>query len=177
MKKLMTVALVIFASAQTFAQKSTTTEEVTNKNSWLKAGLEASVPVGKTSDGSSFAAGVVLSGQWMVTKNFGLGVTSGYTHFFAKNDGEDGGIVPAGLLLRYYPMAKGFFVGTDVGYSFLTNAPSDVSGGFYVKPQVGYHNYSWNFYAFYNQVFLDKGYNDIQNVGVAATYNIRFNRK
>jgi hypothetical protein len=174
MKKLMTAALVLFASAQTFAQ-STTTEEVTSKNSWLKAGLEASVPVGKTSDGSSFAAGLVLSGQWMATKNFGIGLTSGYTHFFAKNNGEDGGIVPAGLLLRYYPQSEGFFAGTDVGYSFLTNSAAD--GGFYVKPQVGYHNYSWNFYAFYNQVFLKKAFNDVQNVGIAATYNIRFGKK
>lgn len=175
MKKLMTAALVLFASAQTFAQ-STTTEEVTSKNSWLKAGLEASVPVGKTSDGSSFAAGLVLSGQWMATKNFGIGLTSGYTHFFAKNNGEDAGLIPAGLLLRYYPQSKGFFAGTDVGYSFLTNTPGQ-TGGFYVKPQVGYHNYNWNFYGFYNQVFLNDGFNDVQNVGIAATYNIRFGKK
>ncbi|MEI9955328.1 MAG: hypothetical protein WDM90_03245 [Ferruginibacter sp.] len=44
----------------------------------------------------------------------------------------------------------------------------------YVKPQLGYHNYAWNLFAFYNQVFRNSGYIDIQTVGVAATYNIRF---
>lgn len=172
-KKLMTVAFVFGAFTAAFAQNP---DEVTSKNSWLKAGLEASVPVGDVGDYSSFAGGLVLSGQWMATKNFGIGLTSGYTHFFAKNDGEDFGIVPAGLLLRYYPKPEGFFAGADVGYSFLTEVDGQ-SGGAYVKPQLGYHNYSWNFYGFYNHVFLNKGFTDVQNVGVAATYNLRFRRR
>ena len=168
----MTAALVLFAFTQSFAQSK---DEVTSKNSWLKVGLEAGVPVGKTSDFSSFAPGVVLSGQWMATKNFGIGGTTGYTHFFAKNNGEDIGVIPAGLLLRYYPQSQGFFVGTDLGYSFLTEVPGK-TGGAYIKPQLGYHNYSWNFYGYYNHVFLNDGYNDVQNVGIAATYNIRFRK-
>jgi len=117
-----------------------------------------------------------LSGQWMATKNFGIGLTSGYTNFFGKDNVKDFGVIPAGLLLRYYPQPEGFFAGTDVGYSFLTNV-SNQTGGFYVKPQAGYHNYNWNFYAFYNHVFLNDGFNDLQNVGVAATYNLRFGKK
>ena len=65
------------------------------------------------------------------------------------------------------------FVGTDVGYSFLTKT-AGTSGGAYVKPQLGYHNYDWNFYGFYNQVFVGGGGVDLQNVGIAAVYNIRF---
>jgi len=170
MKRLFISAVALFTVAQVSAQKP---EEVSNKNSWLKAGISASVPVGKLSDYSSFAAGVEVSGQFMRTKNFGIGITSGYTHFFAKDNAEDFGTIPLGLMLRYYPMSKGFFVGTDVGYTFLTNT-SGSTGGFYVKPQLGYHNYNWNFYGFYNQVFQKTGYIDVQNVGAAATYNIRF---
>ena len=157
------------AISYSFAQN---TEAVTSKNSWLKAGISASAPVGNTSNFSSFALGVDLSGQFMASKNVGLGIASGYTNFFGKNGGNDFGIVPLGALLRYYPASEGFFAGTDLGYSFLTNSGSD--GGFYVKPQLGYHNYDWNIFGFYNQVFISTPGSDVQNVGVAATYNIRF---
>lgn len=167
----MTAALVLFAFTQSFAQSK---DEVTSKNSWLKVGLEAGVPVGKTSDFSSFAPGLILSGQWMATKNFGIGGSTGYTHFIGKDGAEDFGVIPLGLLLRYYPQSQGFFVGTDVGYSFLTKGSE--TGGAYVKPQLGYHNYSWNFYGYYNQVFLSKGLNNVQNVGIAATYNLHFRK-
>lgn len=174
-KKIMTAAFALFATAAAFAQQ-TTTEDVTSKNSWLKVGLEASVPVGDVSDASSFAGGVVLAGQWMVTPHFGLGVASGYTNFFGKDNVKDFGVIPANVLLRYYPKAEGFFVGADAGYSFLTNIDGK-TGGFSFKPQLGYHNYSWNFYAFYNHVVLSDNYSDIQNVGVGATYNLRFGKK
>lgn len=163
-------AFSLLVLSQAFAQN--TTEAVTNKNSWLKAGISASAPVGSTSNYSSFALGADLSGQVMATPNLGLGVASGYTHYFGKNGVQDFGVIPLGALIRYYPAAQGVFVGSDVGYSFLTNAGSN--GGFYIKPQLGYHNYDWNFYAFYNQVFVSSPGSDVQNLGVTATYNIRF---
>lgn len=170
MKRLFIGAVALFTMSQTFAQSN---ETVTKKNSWLKIGLAASVPVGKLSDYSSFAAGLEVSGQFMQTKNFGIGIASGYTQYFAKNGFKDFGAIPLGLMLRYYPQPSGFFVGSDLGYTFLTNSGS-ANGGFYVKPQLGYHNYNWNIYGFYNQVFQKTGYVDVQNVGLAATYNIRF---
>ena len=160
----------IFIISQSFAQQ---TDEITNKNSWLKAGIEASVPVGDISNFSSFAAGIDLSGQFMETNHFGLGIVTGYTQFFPKSGFDGFGTVPLGLMLRYYPMHKGFFFGTDLGYTFLTNSDNS-SGGFYIKPQAGYHNYNWNFFGFYNQVFTGSGNVDVQNIGVAATYNIHF---
>jgi hypothetical protein len=171
MKRLFIGAAALLMATCTFAQSN---ETVTKKNSWLKAGVSAGVPVGKISDFSSFTAGVELSGQFMQTPHFGLGLATGYTHFFAKKPFEDFGTIPVGLMLRYYPQSSGVFIGTDVGYSFVTNSASD-AGGFYVKPQLGYHNYDWNIYGFYNQVFQKSGYTDLQNVGIAATYNIRFN--
>ncbi len=169
-RKVLTGVVAIFIAGHSFAQEK---QEITPKNSWLKAGLSASVPVGDISDYSSFALGLEVSGQLMATNNLGVGIASGYTHFFGKENVEDFGTVPLGLLLRYYPQAQGVFVGTDAGYSFLTNA-NNSSGGVYIKPQVGYHNYNWNIYGFYNHVFRKEGYIDLQNVGLAATYNIRF---
>ena len=172
MKKLFMSAVVLFAISQSFAQK-TEPAAATSTNSWLKAGFSVGVPVGRIADYSSVTAGLELSGQIMQTQNFGLGLATGYTHFFGKDKNADFGVIPVGLMLRYYPAAKGFFVGSDLGYSFLTNVDKE-AGGFYVKPQLGYHDYNWNIFGFYNQVFRKTGYTDVQNVGLAATYNLRF---
>lgn len=173
MKKLLFGLATLFITAHSIAQ---TNDMINRKDSWLKIGLEASAPVGSISSGSSFAAGATLSGQFMRTRHFGLGLTTGYTQFFAKNGGDNFGVIPAGLMFRYYCHPAGFFAGVDAGYSFLTgnNTPT---GGVYVKPQLGYHNYNWNFYAFYNQVFVSNdNYADVQNIGIGASYNIHFRK-
>ncbi|MFT3980816.1 MAG: hypothetical protein QM687_10135 [Ferruginibacter sp.] len=171
MKKLILATAIVFATATAMAQE---TQEVTKKNSWLKLGLNAGVPVGDLSDYSSFVLGADLKGQLMSTKNVGIGLTTGYNHFFAKDGYDDFGTVPLGAFVRFYPQSKGFFIGTDLGYSFVTK--KDADGGVYVRPQIGYHNYDWNFFGFYNGVFRsDSKGGNIQHVGLGATYNIRFN--
>lgn len=171
------IALCIIASSAS-AQE----QEVTTKNSWLKIGVNAGVPVGNhLNDYYSAVAGLELKGQFMTTPHLGIGLTTGYNQFF-HNGGKNGvkaenfGTVPVGAFVRYYPESSGFFAGVDGGYSFLTNA-NDADGGFYVKPQLGYHNYSWNYFAYYNTILRNdtKGGN-ISNVGVGATYNIRFKK-
>jgi hypothetical protein len=174
MKKVLLLGLMtVCISTYSFAQKA----EMGRNASWFKIGLEASAPVGAISNYTSFAAGATLSGQYMATRNFGIGLTSGYTQFFGKNGADGFGNIPVGLMLRYYSQPAGFFAGVDAGYSFLTgdNTPT---GGVYVKPQLGYHNYSWNFYAFYNQVFVsDANFEDIQNIGIGASYNLGRRKK
>jgi len=173
MKKFILVTTtLILASSITFAQE-TKSEEAMEKRSWLKFGVNLGVPVGNASNASSFAAGVELKAQFMQTEHFGLGLGTGYTNYFPKSGATNFGVVPAALFLRVYPASKGFFAGTDIGYGFVTY--SGAKGGFYLKPQLGYHNYSWNVFAYYDNVFrstVDGG--DIGNVGIGATYNIRF---
>lgn len=170
-KTILMGAFALFALTQAFAQNN---DPITHRNSWLKAGLSASIPVGDLSNISSVAAGLDLSGQYLVNPHFGIGIASGYTQFFAKKGYKDFGTIPLGLLLRYYPKSQGFFAGVDGGYSFNTNKDYIGKGGAYVKPQLGYHDYNWNFYGFYNQVFQKGAFPDLQNVGIAATYNLRF---
>ncbi|SFB49109.1 hypothetical protein [Algoriphagus aquimarinus] len=176
MKKLILSLTLMVVGFATYAQTTRDIEDINEDNSWLKLGINLGAPVGDIGNYSSFAFGLDVAGQFMRTDNFGLGVVSGYTQYFAKNDvvgAENFGAIPLGLMLRYYPEPSGFFVGTDVGYTFLTgDVISD--GGFYIRPQVGYHNYDWNIFAFYNQVFTSDPAADIQTIGVAATYNIRF---
>lgn len=149
-----------------------TTMDITPDNSWFKAGITAGIPVGDAGDASSFALGVDLRGQYLINPNLGIGLASGYNHFFAKDEFEDFGLIPAAVFLRYYFTPSGLFFGADLGYGFLTKVENN-DGGLYVNPQIGYHNNDWNIFAFYQNTFAANDIN-IQTVGVGATYNIRF---
>lgn len=176
MKKLLLSLALMMAVFATCAQTTREIEDINEVNSWLKLGVNLGVPVGEFSKYQTFAMGLDVAGQFMRTDNFGLGVVTGFTKYFVKSDvpaAQDFSSIPLGLMLRYYPQPTGIFIGTDVGYSFLVNNTAS-NGGAYIRPQIGYHNYDWNLFAFYNQIFnKDPGY-DVQTIGVAATYNIRF---
>src|SRR5882672_4867171 len=160
---------ILFAAVQANAQSTT----ITPRNSWLKLGANVGIPVGNVSNYSGFTAGLELKGQVLETNYLGLGLTAGYDHYFGKKGFSDFGMVPLGAFIRLYPQSSGFFFGTDLGYSVLTGIDGG-KGGFYLKPQLGYHNYDWNVFAYYNDVFRsdDKG-GSIASVGIGATYNIR----
>ncbi|MBK6729876.1 MAG: hypothetical protein IPG60_02535 [Bacteroidetes bacterium] len=172
MKRILLQFAITFFAISVFAQQGTT--EISTKNSWLKAGVSAGIPIGDLSDYNNFILGLDLKGQVMETPHFGVGLTTGYNHYFAKDQFEDFGIIPLGLFIRVYPKSEGFFAGADVGYSVLTGIENG-EGGYFVKPQIGFHNYSWNFFGYYNGIYrsADVGGN-INSVGIGATYNIRF---
>ncbi|MDB2462608.1 hypothetical protein N9W61_00685 [Algibacter sp.] len=170
MKKLFFIPVVLLGFSQLFAQD--TEIDITSDNSWLKAGLTAGVPVSDAGDVSSFNLGVDLRGQYLINPNLGIGVASGYNHFFGKDGFDDFGIVPLAGFIRYYFTPNGLFLGTDLGYGFLTGI-DDNAGGLYVNPQIGYHNRDWNIYAYYQNTFAENDA-DINAVGIGATYNIRF---
>lgn len=153
-----------------FAQQNNI--DITPQNSWLKAGLTASIPIGDANDISSFNLGLDLRAQYLFNPNFAIGLASGYSHFFGKDGFDDFGVIPAAGFARYYFTPSGLFLGADLGYGFLTNVDNN-SGGLYVNPQIGYHNRDWNIYAFYQNTFAENNV-DLQNVGVGVTYNIRF---
>jgi hypothetical protein len=177
MKKLLLSLAFVTIGMSAFSQQTRDLSQVNEDNSWLKAGVNIAAPVGKQADFSSFVLGLDLAGQFMRTDNFGLGIASGYSHYFKKSDvpGSDNfGVIPLGVMLRYYPQSEGLFVGTDIGYSFLTGTGGGETGGLYFRPQIGYHNYDWNIFAYYNQVLISDPFNDVTSIGIAWTYNIRF---
>lgn len=174
------IAIVVALSLLTVSA-SAQEREVSTKNSWLKIGVNAGVPVGDINDFYKFVAGLELKGQFMTTPHFGIGLTTGYNQYFHGSEkngitAKNFGAVPVGGFVRYYPASSGFFAGVDGGYSFLTNA-NGADGGAYFRPQLGFHNYSWNYFAYYNTIIRNdtKGGN-INSVGVGATYNIRFKK-
>jgi hypothetical protein len=74
-------------------------------NNMIKVG--ANVGLAVPSDNLSAAVGVDVSYQNLITPGFGLGIASGYTHYFGKdNNGyknNDVGVVPVAALIRIYP--------------------------------------------------------------------------
>lgn len=157
-------------------------------NNMLKIGATAGIAV--PSDNLSAAIGVDVAYQNLITPGFGLGIATGYTHYFEKdNNGYDNnsvGVVPVAALVRIYPKQTGFYFGTDLGYGFLVgndkvaaNTTADrPTGGFYIKPEVGYHNKEWNFFLQYQKVFTGstgdlagQDYN-VGSIGAGFSYNI-----
>lgn len=169
MKKLFLI-IGFLGLSSIFAQQ--TDIDITTQNSWLKAGLIASIPVGDANDISSFNLGLDLRAQYLFNPNFAIGLASGYSHFFGKDGFDDFGVIPAAGFARYYFTPSGLFLGADLGYGFLTNVDNN-SCGLYVNPQIGYHNRDWNIYSFYQNTFAENDV-DLQNVGLGVTYNIRF---
>lgn len=163
------VAFCLFAVSFVFSQEDI---QITPENSWFKAGLTMGVPIGDTADFSSFTLGTDLRAQYLVNPNFGIGVASGYDHFFGKDGLDDFGLIPLAGFVRYYQTSKGLFLGADFGYGFLTGA-NDNKGGLYVNPQIGYHNVKWNVYGYYQNTFAENEI-DIRTIGIGATYNIMF---
>ena len=160
-------------------------------NNMIKVG--ANVGVAVPSDNTTMAVGVDVAYQNLITPGLGLGIATGYTHYFGKdNNGynnNDVGVVPVAALFRVYPKQTGFYFGADLGYGFLvgdekvaTNSTVNrPDGGFYLKPEIGYHNQYWNFFVQYQKVFVgSKGdiaspasqdYN-VGSIGAGFSYNI-----
>ncbi len=157
-------------------------------NNMLKVG--ANVGLAVPAENASASAGIDVAYQNLVTPGFGLGIATGYSHYFGRDNGginnNDFGVVPVAALLRVYPKQTGFYFGTDLGYGFITgddkvasNANVDrPDGGFYIKPEIGYHNRDWNFAVQYQKTFTgDKGQIGDQkygagSLGVGVAYNI-----
>lgn len=178
MKKTLLSTILLSTCFAVLAQEkyeATPAKEISEKNAWLKVGLNAAMPIGDASKISVFAPGLDIRGQYMATKNWGIGLATGYNHYLGKNNLSDFGAIPVAAMVRYYPKPKGIFAGADLGYSFLTNVVG-FTGGLTVKPQIGYHNYNWNIFGFYNHIFTKGAAIDIQSAGISASYNIRFKK-
>lgn len=156
--------------------------------------IGGNVGIATPSTNASANLGLDVAYQHLVTPGFGLGIATGYNHFFGKDNtvnsvtikNNDFGVVPVAALLRYYPQQTGFYLGTDLGYGFITGEAKVAegstvdrpTGGFYIKPEIGWHNRHWNVALQYNKVFTgSKGdiagqdYN-VSSVGLGVSYNI-----
>lgn len=80
----------------------------------LKVGINAGVAV--PSNNASANVGFDIAYQHLVTPGFGIGIASGYNHFFGKDNTVNGvtiknndfAVVPVAAMLRYYPQKQVF---------------------------------------------------------------------
>jgi hypothetical protein len=157
MKKFLMIVLIFAGFTITNAQGT----------DWIKIGVHGGLPLGDASETSSSVLGVDLKYQFLNTNSYAVGIATGYTNYFGKDNSEDFGMIPIAGLFRYYP-TKNFFVGTDLGYGFFTT--SDESG-FYYRPEIGYHDDKWNVYAFYQGISISNSFSPT-SVGIGISYNI-----
>lgn len=190
MKKLILLSTCVFglvlAKAQTGGLYKNT----------LKVGISGGVAV--PNNNAAASVGLDLSYQYLATNHFGVGIATGYDQFFGKNKdisnvtlkNNNFAVVPVAALFRLYPKSSGFYAGADIGYGIITGnkyVAQNVSvqrpdGGFYLKPQIGYHNRDWNFFIQYTKVFTgDNGKIYVGNqsqkynagmLGIGFAYNI-----
>lgn len=161
-------------------------------NNIIKIGINGGVAT--PSSNVSGNLGVDVMYQHLVTPGFGLGVSTGYNHFFGKENtvnnitikNNDLGVVPIAALFRYYPEKMGFYVGTDIGYGILVGDAKVASntlanrpdGGFYLRPELGWHNPQWNLALQYVKVFTNNNGNmpgqdyNVGALGLSVSYNI-----
>lgn len=188
-KAILVGAAILFSATMAHAQ---------SMKNMIKIGAlaGAAVPSGNT----AAAAGLDVAYQNLITPHFGLGIATGYQHHFGKENDVNGtklnnnsfGVVPVAALVRYYPKSEGIYLGTDLGYGVITgdenvvksgaNNATRPNGGFYLKPEVGYHNRNWNVFAHYSKVFTgDEGTVKVGSasqkyntgvIGVGFAYNI-----
>lgn len=176
MKNILSTLVILFLTNNAISQ-SFDFSKVSTKNTWLKVGLNAGVPL-TPSNSYSFVLGLDANVQFLETKASGIGIKSGYSNYFSSNDLlKDMGEIPVALMYRYYPTSKGIFTGIDVGYSFLLNSPVS-KGGFLGRPHIGYHAKNWNIFAYYNLIMLqEENLEDISSVGISITRNVYLKKK
>ncbi len=171
MKKPLTIILTLLFTVPLFAQVDL--EKANSSNTWLKLGVNAAVPITDLASTQSFGLGLDASVQFLETKASGIGLKVGYINYFGKDKNDDIGVIPLAIMYRYYPESFGWFAGLEAGYAFITNFEAS-SGGIFVRPQLGLHYDTWNFFAYYDQIRTDESGLDLQAIGVGATYNLRF---
>lgn len=140
-----------------------------NAQTGVEGTVHVGIPVGDTSDVSSFNIGVDLAYLHPVADNFKLGAKVGYDHFIGKdydyviagqrytNEGEDYGFIPLAATAKY-EFNNNLFIGADLGYAFATT--DGVEGGLFYQPKIGYSAATWDLYAGYKGISAGPENND-----------------
>ncbi len=155
---------------------------VSAQTTGVEAGVHVGIPVGDTSDVSSFNIGLDLAYLHPVANNFKLGIATGYDHFIGKDlkvggnkvgKVDDFGFIPLAASAKL-GLGDNFFVGADLGYAFATN--DDWKGGFYYQPKVGYSASTFDIYAAYKGINskLDAKFTDIDAAADAVAIGFAY---
>ncbi len=174
--KYIIISLLLIITTNNAISQDIDFSKVSSKNTWFKVGLNAGVPLQPSN--SNFVLGVDASLQFLETKASGIGIKSGFSNYFSTDNSlNDIGEIPIAIMYRFYPKSTGFFTGLDIGYSFILNS-ANTQGGFMGRPHAGYHGKNWNVFAYYNLILIqESNQEDISNIGISITRNIRLKGK
>lgn len=175
MKTLCLFLLLSLFSPFAFSQE-VDLSKVDESNTWLKVGPNIGIPLFTTRNSTSMVLGLDVSMQFLRTKASGIGVKTGYSQYFSKvSNVADFGEIPLAIMYRFYPKSTGYFAGLDVGYSLILNSTA-TTGGYMMRPQVGYHSDYWNYFLYLNYISYSNTTNDgtITSLGIGITRNIKF---
>ena len=153
MKKLIFAAFAVLAFASAGAQGQ------------FQAGISGGIPIGDAGDLATFAIAVDLGYLFEISDQFDAGVTTGYSHSFAEDDGfDDVQFIPVAASGRF-EVAPDFTLGADLGYAI--GIGDDTDGGFYYSPRAQYSvSEAIDIVAAFRGVSVDGGSWDIISLGV-----------
>lgn len=124
MKKLLIIAVIALIGTTATAQGQ------------FNAGIVGGVPLGDSTDFTTFAIAVDLGYLFDLSEDFDVGVTSGYTNAFGKDNFDDFNFIPvAGSI--YYNASESVSIGGDIGYAI--NVGSGGGGDLYFRPVFVYN--------------------------------------
>ncbi len=178
LRKILIGLVSIFMTSFTNAQ-DVDLSKMSAENTWFKVGINTGIPILQENNKmTKFILGLDASLQFLETRYSGIGIKSGYSHYFSNFDSEESiGEIPLAIMYRFYPKSSGFFIGIDAGYSFILNSPY-TSGGYMARPHLGYHGYDWNIFGYYNFVLIETAsQSDLHSIGISITRNIRLRGK
>ena len=149
MKKLLVAAMMVFGLAAN-AQEGQ-----------FNVGANFGLPVGVSSDLTSFVMGAEVNYLFSVSDDFKVGPSVSYLHYVSKSakdiaEGLNGGPLPDNDNREYaeevddmsllplaaagrYNVADNFILGADLGYAVGISPDEEAKGGFYYRPMVGYN--------------------------------------
>ncbi|WP_407480870.1 hypothetical protein [Elizabethkingia meningoseptica] len=150
----------------------------------FKLGAHIGLPTGNLADQTSFNLGADVAYLFNIDGKFKAGITTGYSHYFAKGDElnyylpgygnirikyTDTGIIPVAATAQYNFVPNVFF-GADLGYAFFVTGGNGVTGAFYFQPKVGYQLNNNEFYLSYKGMSKDGTTIGSVNLGYAYTF-------
>jgi hypothetical protein len=115
----------------------------------FSVGVDAGIPTGNLTIGSNFVLGGTITGQYGISNNFAITLTSGADHFFSKINPATGtrfdsfGVIPikAGIKEFFVP---GIYFAAQAGVGIEETDAGTGNTKLLLSPSVGWANSNWD---------------------------------
>ncbi|HMC01284.1 MAG TPA: hypothetical protein VKN14_09650 [Flavobacteriaceae bacterium] len=131
MKKLFLFIALVFFVFSTNAQDNSDN----NSDNGFRVGLNLGIPMGDASDYSSFAGNIDVDYDWSVSNGIDIGLTSGLTYYFGKDNFDDFKYMPIAGSVDF-EITEDLEAGGDIGYAI--SLESGGTGDFLYRFQLRY---------------------------------------